>query len=152
MHTRRDRLIDAIDRLVDEQLARGELGGDVDQDRCELCGGPWHGAPTDSTDDAEDLRHPRCPGAFADDTQRDQWQRDRERARAFFRAGKCPLCGGRWHAFRGDPKTSSRDYRWHPECPGACANAMQRERWRIYPGPKSYLSWRVQRLGWLSRH
>jgi len=152
MQGRLDRLIDAIDRLVDEQLARGELGGDVDQDRCELCGGPWHGAPTYITDETDERHFHGCPGAFASDTQLQQWHRDRERARAAFRAGRCPLCHGRWHAFRGDRKTSIRSYRWHPECPGACANAMQLARWRLYPGPKSYLGWRLWRLGYLFSH
>jgi hypothetical protein len=138
VHTRLDRLIDAIDQLVDEQLARGENGGNLDQDRCELCGGPWHGAPTDFAAGAQDLHHPGCPGAFANDTQREQWHRDRERNRGFFRLGRCGLCGGRWHAERGEPARCSQNYRWHPTCPGAFATDAEREQWHHYPGPKTY--------------
>jgi hypothetical protein len=126
VQTRLSRLIDAIDQLVDEQLARGETGYDLGQDRCELCGGPWHGAPSQSPTEREDLlRRPRCPGAFADDAQREQWQRDRRRGRRLRRV-PWPLRGGRWHAERGGPG-NWRSNRRHSNCRAAFATDEQRE-------------------------
>lgn len=50
-------VIDAIDALVDEQLAQEASGYDhnLNQPKCELCRGEWHGIPSTM----------RCPGAHA---------------------------------------------------------------------------------------
>jgi hypothetical protein len=148
VQARLDRVIDAINQLVDEELARGEPYGDLEQDRCELCGGPWHGAPTHFSAGVEDLSHPGCPGAFASDTQREQWHRDHARGRGSG-LGPCPLCGGRWHAERGGTARWSRDYRRHPNCPGALATDAQLQQWHREPGPKTHLMWRLRQFRYL---
>lgn len=78
-------VIDAIDALIDEQLAGGEYAAIehteavvADRDRCKLCGGAWHGSPWMGVDRdhlGEYDRHNhgramRCPGAFATGPQR----------------------------------------------------------------------------------
>jgi hypothetical protein len=68
-----DRLVAEIDKLVDEELARGPYDDDVGQADCALCGGDWHGAPADADTAGEHRRIPDCPGAFASDAQREQW-------------------------------------------------------------------------------
>lgn len=70
------RVLDAIDELVEESLAR-PISDDYSlpwRERCELCGGDWHGLP--DTDFG-------CPGAFATDEQREAfaatgWEKDPE--------------------------------------------------------------------------
>jgi hypothetical protein len=68
-----DRLIVAIDELIDDELARGEQYGDIGQPVCELCGGDWHGGSADNESTSGYGRKPRCPGAFATDAQRERW-------------------------------------------------------------------------------
>lgn len=78
-------VIDAIDALIDEQLAGGEYAAIehteavvADRDRCKLCGGAWHGSPWMGVDRdhlGEYDRHNhgramRWPGAFATGPQR----------------------------------------------------------------------------------
>jgi hypothetical protein len=92
------------------------------------------------------------PGAFASERQREQWHRDSERARASSRAHRCALCGGRWHAERGDPRMWSQDYRWHPNCPGTFGTDAERQQWQRYPGPKRSIGWRALRLGYSYYH
>jgi len=58
-----DDLIEVIDRLIDDELARGPRYDNAGQPRCELCNGDWHGLG----------RTEGCPGAFATDGQRDAW-------------------------------------------------------------------------------
>jgi hypothetical protein len=70
-----DRLIVAIDELIDDELARGEQYGDIGQIVCELCGGDWHGTPADPATASEHHRKSNCPGAFANDAQRERWLR-----------------------------------------------------------------------------
>ena len=69
----RDRLVAEIDRLVDEEFARGPCDDDVGQADCALCGGDWHGAPAHADTAREHGRIPDCPGAFASGAQREQW-------------------------------------------------------------------------------
>jgi hypothetical protein len=68
-----DRLVGEIDKLVDEELARGPCDDDVAQADCPLCGGDWHGAPAHADTAGEHGRIPDCPGAFASDAHREQW-------------------------------------------------------------------------------
>ena len=68
-----DRLVAKIDKLVDEELARGPCDDDVSQAACALCGGDWHGAPAHADTAREHGRIPDCPGAFASGAQREQW-------------------------------------------------------------------------------
>lgn len=78
-------VIDAIDALVDEQMAGGEFvyGGrflGVDPDECSLCGGAWHGDTWAGIDPTYDLYDPHgrlvgCPGASAiTGPQRIRWR------------------------------------------------------------------------------
>jgi hypothetical protein len=75
-----DGVIDVIDQLVNEQLRQESSGYDhnINQDRCTLCGGDWHGTavPGDARSVArlDRQRAPGCPGAFASDEQRGQWK------------------------------------------------------------------------------
>lgn len=78
-------VIDAIDALIDEQMAGGEYAA-IERteaavgalDRCALCRGAWHGSPWTGIDYEHlgeyDLHHHgrslRCPGAFATGPQR----------------------------------------------------------------------------------
>lgn len=87
-------VIDAIDALIDEQLAGGEYAAIertetvvADRDRCKLCSGAWHGSPWTGVDHdhlGEYDRHShgramRCPGAFATGPQRIRYRRERAR-------------------------------------------------------------------------
>ncbi|SII89645.1 Uncharacterised protein [Mycobacteroides abscessus subsp. abscessus] len=78
-------VLDAIDALVDEQMAGGEIAAErraeviaSDIDRCALCKGAWHGTPWTGVDHdhlGEYDRHSHgralsCPGAFATGPQR----------------------------------------------------------------------------------
>ena len=134
VQTRLDHLIDAIDRLVDEQLASGEPVGDLGQDRCELCGGAWHGAPSPSPTEHEDLPRRRVSGAFAGDAHRRQWSRDRRPGR---RRVTWPWRGGRWRAARRQA-ADWRSHGRHLSCPGPFATDEQREQWRCAPEPETY--------------
>ena len=62
-----DAVIDAIDQLVDEQLAGGPVDDySVDRyDRCRHCKQGWHGLPNDVG----------CPGAYARGYQIREWKR-----------------------------------------------------------------------------
>lgn len=82
-------VIDAIDALVDEQMAGGEVayyGGfrGVDTAVCSLCGSAWHGNTWTGIDPEYDLysHHGRlvgCPGASAiTGPQRIRWRRRRQ--------------------------------------------------------------------------
>ncbi|SHS12036.1 Uncharacterised protein [Mycobacteroides abscessus subsp. abscessus] len=78
-------VLDAIDALVDEQMAGGECAA-IERteaavgalDRCALCRGAWHGSPWTGIDYEHlgeyDQHHHgrslRCPGAFATGPQR----------------------------------------------------------------------------------
>ena len=85
-------VLDAIDALVDEQMAGGEYAAEhrasvaaADIDRCALCKGSWHGDPWTGIDrehlgEYDQHNHGRrlaCPGAFATGPQRIRyrWQR-----------------------------------------------------------------------------
>jgi hypothetical protein len=74
-----DRLVAEIDKLIDEELARGPRDGDVGQAICALCGGDWHGAPADADTACEHHRTETCPGAFATAEEREHWRRPRHR-------------------------------------------------------------------------
>ncbi|MGC2378815.1 MAG: hypothetical protein WA622_17025 [Mycobacterium sp.] len=74
-----DRLVAEIDKLIDEELARGPRDGEVGQAICALCGGDWHGAPADADTAGEHRRTANCPGAFATAEQREHWLRPRHR-------------------------------------------------------------------------
>lgn len=78
-------VLDAIDALVDEQMAGGEYAAIEHTeavvsgvDRCALCGGDWHGSPWAGVDrdhlgEYDRHNHGRsvgCPGAFATGPQR----------------------------------------------------------------------------------
>ena len=69
-----DSVIDAIDALVDEQLAEGPVDDySVNRyDKCALCKLDWHGLRDDSTG---------CPGAYARGYQKREWQAMRRRWR-----------------------------------------------------------------------
>jgi hypothetical protein len=79
-----DAVLDLIDQLVNEQLEQESSGYDhnINQDRCALCGGDWHGtAAPDEAGPATGLdrqRIPDCPGALATDEQRGQWKTRRQ--------------------------------------------------------------------------
>ncbi|SIJ52051.1 Uncharacterised protein [Mycobacteroides abscessus subsp. bolletii] len=101
-------VIDAIDALVDEQMAGGEhahrqrakAAGTAD--RCALCGGAWHGEPWTGVDHEHLGRYDRhdhgrtigCPGANATGPQRIRWRHQRPGAnwleRNGFRPGGVP--------------------------------------------------------------
>lgn len=72
-----DAVLDAIDALVDEQLAQERSGYDhnVGQQRCPLCGGDWHGDVVEANDirAGEWPRTVGCPGARATAKQRAAW-------------------------------------------------------------------------------
>ncbi|MDO3023444.1 hypothetical protein [Mycobacteroides abscessus] len=88
-------VIDAIDALVDEQMAGGEVAHRdrariVNSDRCSLCGGAWHGKTWTGIDYAhlgeyDQHDHGRlvgCPGASATTgPQRIRWRWSRSRVR-----------------------------------------------------------------------
>lgn len=88
-------VIDAIDALVDEQMAGGEIAHRdrariVNTDRCSLCGGAWHGETWTGIDYAhlgeyDQHDHGRlvgCPGASATTgPQRIRWRWSRSRVR-----------------------------------------------------------------------
>lgn len=88
-------VIDAIDALVDEQMAGGEVAHRdrarvVNTDRCSLCGGAWHGETWTGIDYAhlgeyDQHDHGRavgCPGASATTgPQRIRWRWSRSRVR-----------------------------------------------------------------------
>lgn len=88
-------VIDAIDALVDEQMAGGEIAHRdrarvVNTDRCSLCGGAWHGDPWTGIDYAhlgeydqhDHGRRVGCPGASATTgPQRIRWRWTRSRVR-----------------------------------------------------------------------
>ena len=61
-----DRLVAEIDKLIDEELARGPRDGEVGQAICALCGGDWHGAPADADTAGEHRRTANCPGSVRD--------------------------------------------------------------------------------------
>ncbi|SIN33602.1 hypothetical protein [Mycobacteroides abscessus] len=78
-------VLDAINALVDEQMAGGEYAAERraeviagDLDRCALCKGAWHGSPWTGVDhdhlgEYDRHNHGRalsCPGAFATGPQR----------------------------------------------------------------------------------
>jgi hypothetical protein len=65
-----DTVIDAIDALVDWQLAHPE-GDGVDDDDCPHCHGDWHGTSEWG-----------CPGAFGTDAEIERFRADRDRAAA----------------------------------------------------------------------
>jgi hypothetical protein len=77
--------VDAIDQLVNGQLEQESSGYDhnINQDRCALCGGDWHGAvaPHDAgtAGDLDHQRMPGCPGALATDEQRKKWRESHQR-------------------------------------------------------------------------
>lgn len=89
-------VIDAIDALIDEQLAGGEYAAIehteavvTGVDRCALCGGDWHGSPWAGVDrdhlgEYDRHNHGRsvgCPGAFATGPQRIRYRwRKRQRS------------------------------------------------------------------------
>lgn len=89
-------VIDAIDALVDEQMAGGEIAHRdraraINTDRCSLCGGAWHGETWTGIDyvhlgEYDQHDHGRavgCPGASATTgPQRIRWRRRRMRPRA----------------------------------------------------------------------
>lgn len=62
-----DSVIDAIDALVDEQLAEGPVDDySVNRyDKCALCRGDWHGLTDPESG---------CPGAYARGYQKRKWQ------------------------------------------------------------------------------
>ena len=67
------RVIDEIDQLVNESLAR-PITDDYNnpwQARCELCHGEWHGLAGEYNE---------CPGAYATDEEREQYLENRTRA------------------------------------------------------------------------
>lgn len=71
-------VLDAIEELVNDQLQHEASGYDhnINQDRCELCGGQWHGLTgTGSGDHGTDpVTAHGCPGAFATDDEIRAWQ------------------------------------------------------------------------------
>lgn len=102
-------VLDAIDALVDEQMAGGEyaaerraeaIAGDID--RCALCKGAWHGSPWTGIDHhhlGEYDRHSHgrsvgCPGAFATGPQRIRYRwhkRQRSAMQGWMGRGQDPL-------------------------------------------------------------
>lgn len=85
-------VIDAIDALIDEQMAGGEIAAErraevtaSEVDRCKLCNGAWHGSPWTGVDhdhlgEYDRHNHGRamgCPGAFATGPQRIRYRRER---------------------------------------------------------------------------
>lgn len=87
-------VIDAIDALVDEQMAGGEhahleRAQAGTSDRCALCGGAWHGDRWDGVDhehlgEYDQHHHGRtlgCPGANATGPQRIRWRHEDRGAR-----------------------------------------------------------------------
>lgn len=84
-------VIDAIDALVDEQMAGGEHAHQEraqatgTSDRCTLCHGAWHGDPWTGVDHEhlgqyDQHHHGRtlgCPGANATGPQRIRWRHNR---------------------------------------------------------------------------
>lgn len=102
-------VLDAIDALVDEQMAGGEyaaerraevIAGDID--RCALCKGAWHGSPWTGIDhyhlgEYDRHNHGRsvgCPGAFATGPQRIRYRWHKRRRSAMRRwtgRGQDPL-------------------------------------------------------------
>jgi hypothetical protein len=67
-----DTRVYAVNQLVEEQLAGGEPAGGGYVGTCTLCGGDRHGEPVEH-DALGGYRILGCPGAFADDEQREQW-------------------------------------------------------------------------------
>ncbi|WP_079616956.1 hypothetical protein [Mycobacteroides abscessus] len=102
-------VIDAIDALVDEQMAGGEHAhrqraqAAGTGDRCALCGGAWHGEPWTGVDHEhlgryDQHHHGRtlgCPGANATGPQRIRWRHEDRGARWLaqhgFRTGGNPF-------------------------------------------------------------
>lgn len=102
-------VIDAIDALVEEQMAGGEQAhrqraqAAGPGDRCALCGGAWHGEPWTGVDHEHLGRYDRhdhgrvygCPGANATGPQRIRWRHEDRGARWLaqhgFRTGGSPL-------------------------------------------------------------
>lgn len=101
-------VIDAIDALVDEQMAGGEHAhrqraqAAGTGDRCALCGGAWHGEPWTGVDREHLGRYDQhdhgrvygCPGANATGPQRIRWRHEDR--------------GARWLAQHGFPTGGSR--------------------------------------------
>ncbi|SHP53561.1 hypothetical protein [Mycobacteroides abscessus] len=102
-------VIDAIDALVDEQMAGGEQAhrqraqAAGPGDRCALCGGAWHGEPWTGVDHEHLGRYDRhdhgrvygCPGANATGPQRIRWRHEDRGAQWLaqhgFRTGGSPF-------------------------------------------------------------
>lgn len=102
-------VIDAIDALVDEQMAGGEHAhrqraqAAGTSDRCALCGGAWHGEPWTGVDREHLGRYDQhdhgraygCPGANATGPQRIRWRHEDRGARWLaqhgFRTGGSPF-------------------------------------------------------------
>ncbi|SKS11110.1 Uncharacterised protein [Mycobacteroides abscessus subsp. bolletii] len=102
-------VLDAIDALVDEQMAGGEYAAIsraeavvTGVDRCTLCGGDWHGSPWTGVDrnhlgEYDQHNHGRsvgCPGAFATGPQRIRYRwhkRQRSAMQGWMGRGQDPL-------------------------------------------------------------
>lgn len=71
-------VIDEIDALVNDQLRHEASGYDhnINQERCHLCGRPWHGLT--GVGGTDEYGHARgaagCPGAFATDDETRDWR------------------------------------------------------------------------------
>lgn len=72
-------VLDEIDALVNDQLHHEASGYDhnINQERCHLCGRPWHGLT--GVGGTDEYGQPRgaagCPGAFATDDETRDWRR-----------------------------------------------------------------------------
>lgn len=93
-------VIDAIDALVDEQMAGGEpimstAARPHSYDRCKLCDGAWHGEPWRGVDldhlgEYDQHQHGRaidCPGAYATGPQRIRFRHSRRQPRLGIKPG-----------------------------------------------------------------
>lgn len=119
-------VIDAIDALVDEQMAGGEIAHRdraraVNTDRCKLCGGGWHGEAWTGIDYAhlgeyDQHDHGRlvgCPGASATTgPQRIQWRWSRSRVRT----GTLQMVGP-GEGYTIDDLMAMRSRRWSSSAP-----------------------------------
>jgi hypothetical protein len=102
-------VIDAIDALVDEQLAHPEQFRVVhDHRQCDICGGEWHGLPgtgpaqfvvsgplgAEGYEQIGNGGRPGCPGAYATEQQIDAWRASQHPVGCRFdRHGQCVFAG-----------------------------------------------------------